>query len=355
MKIVHVSGAMQVPGIQQYVLTVAAAQKERGADVLVVASQPGAFSDACEKHGVLVVMEEDLELEAPGHQEKVVEKHLASTFRTFGAEVVHCHTGEGALKAVSAANGLGIPCVYTHHVPGIRALVVARESSLKFATISLSRAGCENLKRNGFPESELYYIPSGTKIMPRDESQPGSGNLIFVGRLKNVKGIDIAVLVMAELRRRHGAECPILNVYGEGNLREYAEEMVSVLRLDDFVRFHGARMGILEDCASTDILLMSSRAEVAGPLVVLEAMSRGMPIAASDVGEVAEMIPDRRYGMVAPAESVIGLADAVDSLLADIETGEFSPDLPVARHRELYSEDKMVERIGEVYKELIRG
>jgi glycosyltransferase involved in cell wall biosynthesis len=47
-------------------------------------------------------------------------------------------------------------------------------------------------------------------------------------------------------------------------------------------------------------------------LVVLEAMSRGMPIVAADVGGVNEMLPDQQYGRVVPVESITELADAID-------------------------------------------
>jgi glycosyltransferase involved in cell wall biosynthesis len=354
MKIVHVSGGAHVHGIQQYVLTVAGGQRARGDDVLVIADQPGEFFDACKEYDIPVIIEEYLEREPPEPPAQRVEERLASTFNGFGAEVVHCHTRRAALKSISVGNRLGIPCVYTHHVAPVEGLLAARQAGLKFATISLARADYDKLQQIGLPKNEVYYVPNGTKIMSRGGRQSDHADLLFVGRLEHVKGIDIAILVMAEMRRRHGAECPVLNVYGDGTLEGYAREMVSVLCLDDIVRFHGTRMGILEDCAGTDILVMPSRSE-AGPLVVLEAMSRGMAIAASDVGEVAEMIPDQQYGRISPVESIIGLADAIDSLLSDVNAGKFDPDLLIARHREVYSEDKMVENIDGVYGQLGPG
>jgi glycosyltransferase involved in cell wall biosynthesis len=75
--------------------------------------------------------------------------------------------------------------------------------------------------------------------------------------------------------------------------------MTAVLELNDVVRFHGFKLDVLEHCPNTDILVMSSRRET-GPLVVLEAMSRGMPIVATAVGDVINMLPDRRYGRVIP-------------------------------------------------------
>ena len=154
---------------------------------------------------------------------------------------------------------------------------------------------------------------------------------------------------MVELKRRLGVDCPALNVYGAGKWEEYLKEMVSVLRLDDVVRFHGVHLGILERCPATDILIVSSRME-AGPMVAVEAMSRGMPIVAFRVGGIEEMIPDRRYGYVVEKKSIKALADGIDSMLSDVRAGRFDPDLQVSRHRALYTVDKMAERIDAVYE-----
>lgn len=176
--------------------------------------------------------------------------------------------------------------------------------------------------------------------------------MITVGSLISRKAMENAILATAELRRRRGPDCPVLNVYGDGDLKGYLMEITAVLELDDVVRFHGSQPDILEHCPNTDILIMSSRLET-GPLVVQEAMSRGMPIVATDVGEVAEMLPDRRYGRIVAIDSIVPLADAVESLLSDIEEGQFAPELLVERHREFYSDDKMAERTEAVYEQAI--
>jgi L-malate glycosyltransferase len=92
-----------------------------------------------------------------------------------------------------------------------------------------------------------------------------------------------------------------------------------------------------------------------GPLVVLEAMSRGMPIVTSDVGDVREMLPDQRYGRIVPVDSITEFADAIDSVLADIADGNFDPNLLKERHRELYTTEKMAERVEAVYENVLNN
>lgn len=276
---------------------------------------------------------------------------LCSLFTNLDVEVIHCHKRYVGAKTVAAGNRIGIPCVFTSHEPDL-GLRPNGSLDLKFAMMTVCRSSFEQLKTFGFPEEKLYYVPHGTKVVPRvtngSPSESPRPNLISVGRLEFEKGFDNAVLAMAVLKRRRGLDCPVLNIYGEGSMEGRLKEIVSALGLDDRVRFHGGQPGILERCPATDILVVPSRAET-GPLVVLEAMSRGMPIVATRVGDIEEMLPDRRYGYTARAESITVLADGIESMLSDVHAGRFDPDLPVARHRELFTVERMAERIDAVY------
>lgn len=357
-------------GIEQHALNLAIAQKARGDSPTVIVPAPGALTAACEEYGIPVAMPAglvrasllyDLSIYAEGREmtdeEKGVREETRSAiydlcllFTELGVEIIHCHTARSALKAISAGNRIGVPCVYTSHI--MRGLRYDKSAGLEFATISVCRSAFERLKNQGFPEEKLYYVPNGTKEVPRVTSGSSRPSLIWVGRLESVKGPDFAILAMADLKRRQGPDCPVLNVYGAGSLEGHLKEMVSVLCLDDVVRFHGVQVGILEHCATTDILIVSSHVEV-GPLVALEAMSRGMPIVATRVGEIESMIPDQRYGYIVRERSITALADGIESMLSDVRAGRFDPDLPILRHRALFTVEEMTERVDAVYKCLI--
>jgi L-malate glycosyltransferase len=335
-------------GIERHVFNLATVQKERGDSPIVVVPGPGGLTAACDEYGIPVAIEPHL-----SRQPTSIIDDLCSRFTNLGVEVIHCHSPNSGMKATAAGNRIGIPCVYTHHIDKILEILetVFNIPDLEFALIAVSRNTFQRLKKNGFPEERLYYIPNGTKAAPRLTNGLSRPSLIAVGRLERVKGFDIAILAMAELKRRHGLSCPPLNIYGAGSMAGYLKEMVSVLCLDDTVRFHGVQLGVLERCPATDILIVSSRAET-GPLTALEAMSRGLPIVSTRVGEIEEMLPDQRYGYIVQTESIIALADGIESMLSDVRAGRFDPDLPISRHRGLYSVEKMAERVDAVYKRL---
>jgi glycosyltransferase involved in cell wall biosynthesis len=72
-----------------------------------------------------------------------------------------------------------------------------------------------------------------------NEHQRPRARLISVGSLISRKGIENAIIALFELHRRLGRHCPDLDIYGEGELSEYLQEIVAILGLKDIVRFHG--------------------------------------------------------------------------------------------------------------------
>jgi glycosyltransferase involved in cell wall biosynthesis len=282
--------------------------------------------------------------------------------REFGADLVNCHAKLIAPAVIAAANQAEIPCVFTMHA-GISPQVTSLPAKLKngpgrrFTIITVSRRNFETLERLNFPEDDLYYVPSGVSPLsatsPEDHIPPDQPNLVFLGGLIRMKGADIALLALAELRRRRGHDCPMLEIYGEEDGEgQFFREMVTALNVSDIVKFRGFQVGALERCPSSDILVVSSRKET-GPLTVLEAMSRGMPIVASDVGEVAEMLPDQRYGHIVAVNSILALADGIESLIADIRGGRFNPQILIDRYQSFYTIEKMAERVETIYEQVL--
>lgn len=349
--IVHVvnSADRSTLGVERQAAYLAIAQKTRGRDVMIAVDRKGIFTEACVEYEIPVTVCNDLAV--PGRPEEGGIIGFIGTLKSFGADLVHCHSLPAAALGIAAGNRMNIPCLFDNG----SGVFLPKDTGLRYVIMCHTESVYEHLKKKA-PEAEAYNVPMGTKAWPRLEAQETgsatSGSLTFVGNLEHRKGVDIALLAMVELRRKLGASCPILHIYGDGDQKEYLIEMAAVLELNDIARFHGFKLDVLEHCPSTDILVMPSRRET-GPLVVLEAMSRGMPIVATDVGDVTNMLPDRRYGRVIPPNSVAALVEAIESLLADIAARQFNPDLLIERHGSLYSLEKWAERMDAVYNQVL--
>jgi glycosyltransferase involved in cell wall biosynthesis len=84
------------------------------------------------------------------------------------------------------------------------------------------------------------------------------------------------------------------------------------------VQLVGARRDIRELLASADLFVLSSRSEGL-PISVLEAMAAGLPVVATDVGGLSELVVDGETGILVPAADPKALAEAVERLLLDPE------------------------------------
>jgi glycosyltransferase involved in cell wall biosynthesis len=355
MRIVHVINSHQenMAGPESHVILLAVAQKDRGSSVTAVTDQEGPFASSCRQHGIPVVITDGLR-PGPGRAgeySSVASRGLAADFWGANAEVIHLHSIPAAMATMPAVNEISIPCVITSNSSA--PLAAARKAGLRFVTICTVKSRQEHLRKADLPEDEVFYIPLGTRAVlpgrPSARHRPPRPRLVSAGNLTAREGMGNAIVAMVELRRRLGRDCPTLTIYGEGPLKPYLAEMTTVCGMEDLIGFCESRSRVFENVTSADILVMTSCSE-AGFHLVLEAMSRGMPAVAPAVGAVTGMVPDQRYGRLVPPDSIVAIARALESLLSDIASGRFDPDLLIDRHRSLYTDEKMAEYIQAVYK-----
>ena len=120
-----------------------------------------------------------------------------------------------------------------------------------------------------------------------------------MGRFKYQKGFDMLVDAFAGVAERHPDWR--LRIVGHGHLREPLQERIDALGLGDSVELAGPTDDVPGEMARASIYALSSRFE-GFPLVLIEAMSKGMAIAAFDCPTgPAEIIDDHRNGLLVPA------------------------------------------------------
>jgi colanic acid/amylovoran biosynthesis glycosyltransferase len=149
--------------------------------------------------------------------------------------------------------------------------------------------------------------------------KPPSGEgsrLLFVGRLAGVKGLPILLDAVARLKQGHpGIE---LTVAGDGPDREKLVAQSQRLGIGANVRFPGyqSQRQVRELLGRTDVFVMASFAEGV-PVVLMEAMAARVPVVATQIAGVPELVEDGVSGFLVPPGDPIALADKVDRLLRD--------------------------------------
>lgn len=145
-----------------------------------------------------------------------------------------------------------------------------------------------------------------------------AGHLLFVGRLRIRKGVEVLLAALARLRAAH-PEARLL-VAGDGEHRRALERTAAALGVADAVTFLGrcdaARVRAL--LAGARLLAVPSIYE-GMPLVVLEAMEAGVPVVASRVSGIPEVVEDGVTGWLVPPEDPQALAAALAAAMEDAE------------------------------------
>lgn len=149
----------------------------------------------------------------------------------------------------------------------------------------------------------------------------GCPQLLYAGNLIRPKGVHVLLEALADLRDR--GRSFTLDVLGTGPYEEELKALAKELELDDTVKFRGFQdlPGVLTHMDQADVFVFPSFGE-GMPRVLLEAMARGLPIIATDVGGIGGVIEDGRNGRLIPPGSPDALAAAVSALTQDAETWE---------------------------------
>jgi glycosyltransferase involved in cell wall biosynthesis len=159
--------------------------------------------------------------------------------------------------------------------------------------------------------------------------------IVWVGRLQTPK--DPLTLVHALGRLRTPFEADFV---GGGPLRRTLEREVERLGLGTSVRLLGDRRDVPSLLARSDVFVLASRSEGL-PLSILEAMAAGLPVVASSVGGVPELVVDGETGLLVPAGDPERLAGAVGRLLADAALRRRLGEAGRARVREHFDSDSV--------------
>ena len=142
--------------------------------------------------------------------------------------------------------------------------------------------------------------------------------ILTVGRLEHVKGLDILMDACALLRDADlDFTCDLV---GDGSERAVLEERISQLGLQDYVVLCGAlpHEDVIKHYQKADLFVLSSRREGI-PVSVMEAMATGLPVVATNVFGLPELVDDGRTGVLVPPEDAFALAEAILRLAQDTD------------------------------------
>jgi sugar transferase (PEP-CTERM/EpsH1 system associated) len=232
--------------------------------------------------------------------------------------------------------------------------------------VAVGRAVQQAVVNNeGIPAQRVAVIYNGIDLSPYRNGVPdrdavrrelGLGDwdlvLVQVARLDYLKDHPTAVRMMGQVvRQRPDAR---LLLVGEGPERGKIEDEIRQRGLEANVRLLGQRGDVARILRAADLFLLTSISEGI-PLTVIEAMAAGLPVVATNVGGMTEVVEDGQTALLAPAADDAGLAAAVFRLAEDPELRRQMGQWGRERANEVFSERQMHEQYVRLYDEMLRA
>lgn len=372
MRVLHVLRATGVAGAERHVLTLLAGLRASGLDAqlaLLNARQtptPG-FVAQLQDAGIPVHA-----FAMNGHVDFSLLGGLRALTRAARPPIVHTHLFHADLYGALAARLERVPTLVSsrHNDNAFRRrqpwrALNARLWRMADAGIAISQAVADFVVEvEGAPRDKLRVIHYGLKrTASRDadrqrvrrelrrelgleDSQPV---VVMACRLVEQKGVSDALQAFAGTR----ADFPQarLLIAGDGPLRGRLQDEAAQAGLTGSARFLGWREDVPQLLAAGDVFLMPSLWEGFG-LVLLEAMAQGLPVVASRVSAIPEIVAEGETGLLAPARDVPALCDALLSLLRDPALARRMGQQGRQRLEACFAEERMVQETIALYREL---
>jgi glycosyltransferase involved in cell wall biosynthesis len=210
------------------------------------------------------------------------------------------------------------------------------------------------MAKSVWPKARVAVVPNGCPVAV-PEAQVGTRNpdhpvLLYIGRLSPLKGIEDALRAAAKV----AASVPALEfiLCGEWEPPEYETRMGLLLRylgLSETVRFPGPTTGKeKEDLLARAWALVLPSLSEGHPWVILEAMSAGVPVVATDTGAIAETVDNGVAGFVVPIGDVESLAKRITEIVSDDNLWRRMSQASVQRYRERFTVEQSHMTLAEV-------
>ncbi|MEE8575706.1 MAG: glycosyltransferase family 4 protein [candidate division Zixibacteria bacterium] len=185
--------------------------------------------------------------------------------------------------------------------------------------ITVSEKTARLIASFGIKPSNISVVPNAIdenilidNLPVRDSSD--QVQLVAAGRLSYEKGFDLLLEAIAEIAET--AEPFKLYLYGSGPEETKLRQIVADLQIEPQIEFCGFTDKLIEIFDRMDLMIMSSRSE-GMPVVLLEAWARKLPVLATTVGGIPELINHGKNGLLVEPENIEALAEAISSAIKD--------------------------------------
>lgn len=315
LRIVHTVSSLLGGGMEHFVVRLASAQHERGHRVTILALRGGPLRERAERLGLRVAVPG-----GPGRVGRVL--RTALLMARLRPDIVHAHNPTSLHYAV-LGKLTGRPRVLmTDHSQAQRVPTAAERRRLDLV-VAVSGETARQRDPGGHPERVIVIHngvdpPSPCRDRDAVRGELGLGDRpagLMLAAMRPAKGHPFLLRAL-DLLRRDGVAVTVL-IVGDGPDGDAVRRRAEELGLGpEWARFLGFRADAPDLLEAADFLVLPSLMEGL-PMAILEAMSHALPVVATPVGGVGELIVDGEHGLLVPPGDPEALASAIARMATD--------------------------------------
>lgn len=361
--VIHLTEGMAVGGQEKVIATLAAGLDPCRFKVEVwCLARGGAMADTLRQSGAAVRV-----LNLSSYHNPLNVLRLARHLRRAGAGIVHTHGSFagtfGRMSAILAAKCAVVAHLHTTHIGShrrharierllaqfTRRVVCVSEAVRDFATGTI-----------GIPTGKTCVIYNGVARRPKPGSYcpqwgfgPGDCVAVSVGSLVENKGHGVLV----DAFRRAVSIHPTLKllIVGEGPLRSKLEAQVADLKLEGHAGFAGCLADVHSVLAQAKMFVLPTLYREGFPLALLEAMQHGIPVVATRVGGIPEVVENNRSGLLVPPGDPVALSVAITKLAGDPHLRGSLGWVGRNLYEKRFRAERMIAQVEELYASICRA
>ena len=368
-KVLHVINGEHYSGAERVQDLLGNRLPEFGYEVGFACVKPGIFADKRSYPDVPVHM-----TEMSNRFDWGTWKKIAALVKEHGYEMIHAHTPRSALVGGIAAKKCNVPFVFHVHSPtsrdSTRWLInwinqFIEKWSIRNADriITVSDSLMTHMIELGFDQKKISIVPNGVPIQEQSEQKTidrltANGEEFVVGTValfRPRKGTEVLLRAIARLKEKFPqvrllAVGPFESAQYEDQLKSLAKE----LEIEDSITWTGFTQDVAGYFGSMNAFALPSLFGEGLPMVVLEAMSQGVPVVASDVEGIPQAIRDGKDGLIVGAGDDSCLAEKLGLLVADPNQCLTLGKNALERQQSTFSDVSMARELSKVYDRILR-
>jgi len=287
--------------------------------------------------------------------------------RDRGMKLVHSHTPRAALVGRISSLLAGVPMVHHVHSPTqrdsdqiLRNVVNMLSERLSISgirqLITVSRSLAEHFVGHGFSRNMVTVVPNGVTtlgILPNRPKPIVPWVIGVVALFRPRKGLEMLIRAASIVSREHSIRLLLVGPFETENYKRRIRKLASELLIDTFVEWIGFTDDVNAQLRRMDIFVLPSLFGEGMPMVILEAMAAGVPVVATNVEGVPEVISSRDVGRIVPPGSPEALSAAIMAILADETDWVKIRENAYKRQQKFFSDRSMAMRVAQVYRKVL--